>query len=143
MSEHHVLSISDRSAAVWEYVSEDKQQGHREDQLREKDFPSWGVGEVRKALTVRNMPDSVMSPSTLMVGSFDNSLGGGMGMLNSRIGSVQDKGIGLTSKPQFVLYCISGHKMYAGRLPTYDISARDNLHVGHGSGKEVRVFCMV
>ena len=49
----------------------------------------------------------------------------------------QDKGIGMTSKPQFVLYCISGHKMYAGRLPTYDLSARDNIHVGQ-SNREVR-----
>ncbi len=94
VSEHHILSISDRSAAVWEYVSESasssvSQQDASSAYLNrgEKDFSSWGVGEVRRALTVRNMPDSVMSPSTLMVGSFDNSLGGGLGgMLNSRIG---------------------------------------------------------
>jgi hypothetical protein len=92
VSEHHILSISDRSAAVWEYVSESalSQQDASSAYLNrgEKDFSSWGVGEVRRALTVRNMPDSVVSPSTLMVGSFDNSLGGGLGgMLNSRIGT--------------------------------------------------------
>lgn len=150
MSEHHVLSLSDRSAAVWEYISPDQlttphhvnvNQQHAD----HRDFLSYGAGEVHKALTIKNMPDSsggVMSPSTVMVGTFDSSAGmGGMGgMLHGRLGGSQDKGgIGLTSKPQFVLYCISGHKMYAGRLPAYDVSARDNIHLGSnaGSGKEV------
>ena len=43
------------------------------------------------------------------------------------------KGYGMSggnSKPQHVLYCISGHRMYVGRLPAFDLSTRDNVHLG-------------
>lgn len=145
LSENHVLSVSDRAAAVWEYQTEDRLQSNYSSALAngatpaspaaEKDFPSWGQGEVKKALTIKNMPtDSIGSASTLMLGSFENSLGNSLSMMSR--GSAQDKGIGLTSKPQYVLYCISGHKMYAGRLPTYDLSTRDNIHVGASNNRE-------
>ena len=84
-------------------------------------------GEVKKVLNIKNMPDTFFSPSTLMLPALENRGSTGSNGLN------QDKGLGVPSKPQYVLYCISGHKLYAGTLPSYDKLNRDTIHMGNSS----------
>jgi hypothetical protein len=110
---------------------------------------SYATGaDVRKVLTIRNMPsDGSFTASTVMVSAFDQpivgsgGIGGG-GMLDKAGGAYgYGGGHGANSKPQHVLYCVHSHRLYVGRLPSFDVSPRDNVHLGPaaaaaGSGKE-------
>jgi hypothetical protein len=86
-------------------------------------------GEVKKVLNIKNMPDSAFGPSTLMLPALE--VRGSAGMNGMNMG--QDKGMGSSSKPQYVLYCVAGHKLYAGTLPSYDKHNRDVIHMGNSS----------
>ena len=49
------------------------------------------------------------------------------------MGMGQDKGMSGSSKPQHVLYCVAGHKLYAGSLPSYDKHNREMIHMGNNA----------
>ena len=115
-----------------------------------------GIGEVKRSLSIKSATEGVYSSSNLILTSFDSSsvqLGtnapgaingpGGvtMGGGGIRYGGLE-KDIGLSSKPQHVLYCLSGHKLYSGFLPTFDVTSRDRINVTSSFGKEVRQFGM-
>lgn len=110
-----------------------------------------GIGDVKRALSIKSGAEGIYSPSNLIVTSFDSaslqfganvpgaisgpggvSMGGG----GIRYGGL-DKDIGLSSKPQHVLYCLSGHKMYSGFLPSFDVSSRDRIHLTSNYSREV------
>lgn len=110
-----------------------------------------GIGEVKRSLSIKSGAEGIYSPSNLIVTSFDSaslqfgtnvpgaisgpggvSMGGG----GIRYGGL-DKDIGLSSKPQHVLYCLSGHKMYSGFLPSFDVSSRDRIHLTSNYSREV------
>lgn len=106
-----------------------------------------GIGEVRRVLNIKNASsDGVYTASNILMSSFDNISTGGNSSShgpNAAMSSMKytalDKELGLTCKPQHILYCLSGHKMFSTFLPSFDLSSRDrvNIGVGHG-GKEVR-----
>lgn len=110
-----------------------------------------GIGEVRKSLNIKSASDGVYSPSNLILTSFDSSslqIGAtGPGTINGpggvsiggggiRYGGL-DRDIGLSSKPQHVLYCLSGHKMYSGFLPAFDVSSRDRINFTSNAANQV------
>jgi hypothetical protein len=127
-----------------------------------KDFPNpintnglvglGGVGEVKKVLAIKNMPDSshaFLQPNTVLVNTFDQVVGiGGLsaGMSNIRGGST-DKGFSMQSRPKFVMYGIAGHKMYSSRLPAYDANSRENnnllTNIGNLPREVIIYFCFI
>ena len=88
-------------------------------------------GDVKKVLNIKNMPDTAFTPSTLMLPALE--LRGASSMSGMNHLSSQEKGLGMPSKPQYVLYCISGHKLYAGTLPSYDKHNRETIHLGNST----------
>jgi hypothetical protein len=189
LSDKHVLAVSERSAAVWEYNADETPRAKarksyaprtashthgeaerwaagaaesgphetsagavtgtqkdyyyqsatgtmaatREAAAKEKDASMLmglgDAGEVKKVLNIRNMPDSAFSASTLMLPALE--VRGSSGMNGMNMG--QDKGLGGSSKPQYVLYCVAGHKLYAGTLPSYDKHNRELIHMGNNA----------
>mmetsp|Transcript_21852 Transcript_21852/g.36906 ORF Transcript_21852/g.36906 Transcript_21852/m.36906 type:complete len:262 (+) Transcript_21852:3-788(+) len=105
-----------------------------------------GQGEVRKVLNIKNMPDGQLSASTVMLpaleyrgtggGGYGGGSGGGFSHLyrsDTRSGGAGASSLGLLApKPQHVLYCIAGHKLHAGSLPSYDKNNRETIHLGAG-----------
>jgi len=85
-------------------------------------------GEVKKVLNVKNMPDMPFNASTLMLPALEVRGSSSMNGMNS-----QEKGLGMPSKPQYGLYCIAGHKLYAGTLPSYDKHNREMIHMGNNA----------
>jgi hypothetical protein len=198
LSDKHVLAVSERSAAVWEYTADETPRakvrrsyaprtashthgeaerwatgaadsgphetsagavtgtqkdyyyqsgagtgatmGARECPTKEKDASMLmglgDAGEVKKVLNIKNMPDSAFSASTLMLPALE--VRGSSGMNGMNMG--QDKGLGGSSKPQYVLYCVAGHKLYAGTLPSYDKHNRELIHMGNNAIVDVRTI---
>ena len=101
--------------------------------------PFWmglgGRGAVHKVLNIENMPNHLSTASTVMISALESRASISFNSMNLS----QEKGIGVPSKPQHILYCISGHKLYAGRLPSFDRSHRDHIHVGAATGRDVRI----
>ena len=93
-------------------------------------------GEVKKVLNVKNMPDTPFTSSTLMLPALEVRGSSSMNGMNS-----QEKGLGMPSKPQYVLYCIAGHKLYAGTLPSYDKHNREMIHMGNNAIVDVS-YCL-
>lgn len=183
LSDKHVLAVSERSAAVWEYTAEEPPRtktkhsyvtrtashaypGHGADanaygpdngadaQPTPREYTHQhgngaGVGamggreagregmlmglgdqgEVKKVLNIKNMPDSLFTASTLMLPALEIR---GSATVNG-MNLSQEKGLGMPSKPQHVLYCIAGHKLYAGTLPSYDKHNRETIHMGNNA----------
>lgn len=194
LSDKHVLSVSERSAAVWEYTADEPirtksrhpyvtrtashahhwphegsaqggaehayfdsaaaQKEHSAHAHLSGNFPGGGVardpsvqgstmlmglgdqGEVKKVLNVKNMPDTPFTSSTLMLPALEVRGSSSMNGMNS-----QEKGLGMPSKPQYVLYCIAGHKLYAGTLPSYDKHNREMIHMGNNAIVDVS-YCL-
>lgn len=110
-----------------------------------------GIGEVKRSLSIKSASEGLYSSSNLILTTFDSSSlqfgsnapgaingpgGVSMGGGGIRYGGLE-KDIGLSSKPQHVMYCLSGHKMYSGFLPTFDVTSRDRINVTSTYGKEV------
>lgn len=192
LSDKHVLAVSERSAAVWEYTAEEPPRtktkhsyvqrtashafpghGHGQDPsaygadggaesapsgreythqysggnatgagvgvsgregggARDREGLLMGLGdqgEVKKVLNIKNMPDSLFTASTLMLPALEIR---GSATVNG-MNLSQEKGLGMPSKPQHVLYCIAGHKLYAGTLPSYDKHNRETIHMGNNA----------
>lgn len=118
--------------------------GVREAAVREKDASSLWMGlgdsgDVKKVLNIKNMPDSAFTASTLMLPALEVR----SSSMNSNMS--QDKGMGSSSKPQHVLYCVAGHKLYAGTLPSYDKHNREMIHMGNNAIVDVSsvlIFCI-
>jgi hypothetical protein len=202
LSERHFLAVSERSAAVWEYISDpvhtpssllqtvpsslnptssilsaganNNETGMltgtstKEPTLYSNGLNATGttntsttcqgfhvglggIGEVRRSLNIKSASEGVYSPSNLILTSFDSSslLFGqnvpgainGPGGVSVSGGGIRygglERDIGLSSKPQHVLHCLSGHKMYSGFLPTFDVSSRDRINLTSVYGREV------
>lgn len=208
LSDKHVLAVSERSAAVWEYTAEEparsksrhpyvtrtashahnwphdpshtgaggaegayydsaggngamngsahaqKEYTHhthpssnpvggllnRDANAQRDGYPSMVMGlgdqgEVKKVLNIKNMPDCPFTSSTLMLPALEVRGSSSMNGMNG-----QEKGLGMPSKPQFVLYCIAGHKLYAGTLPSYDKHNREMIHMGNNAIVDVSVL---
>ena len=205
LSDKHVLAVSERSAAVWEYTAEEParsksrhpyvtrtashaqhwphdptsagaggaegayfdsaggtaamngsthaQREHthpssnpvssllNRDAAAQRDgYPSMVMGlgdqgEVKKVLNIKNMPDCPFTSSTLMLPALEVRGSSSMNGMNG-----QEKGLGMPSKPQYVLYCIAGHKLYAGTLPSYDKHNREMIHMGNNAIVDVSIF---
>lgn len=116
-----------------------------------------GIGEVKRSLNIKSASEGVYSSSNLILTSFDSSSlqlgsnapgaingpgGVAMGGGGIRYGGLE-KDIGLSSKPQHVLYCLSGHKMYSGFLPTFDVTSRDRINITSTYGKEVSTVILL
>ena len=101
LDDKHFISVSERSSYIWSCTGE----------------------EPRRIMTVKNMPDSSTPfyPNTVIVNTFEQSSGGGMGRH-----STYHHDIGSPSHPLHVMYCIAGHKMHAGRIPSLDESKINN-----------------
>ena len=205
LSDKHVLAVSERSAAVWEYTAEEPARsksrhpyvtrtashahkwphdphnmgangadnayfdsaggngamnggthaqkehhassalggsGLNRDATAQRDgyYPNMVMGlgdqgEVKKVLNIKNMPDCPFTSSTLMLPALEVRGSASMNGMNG-----QEKGLGMPSKPQFVLYCIAGHKLYAGTLPSYDKHNREMIHMGNNAIVDVSRF---
>lgn len=186
LSDKHVLSVSERSAAVWEYTAEEAPRvksrrsfvnrtashvhgdaenpttgaengafdaqyagareglgginqgvaGPREKEPNSLHMGLGDTGDVKKVLNIKNMPDSSFTASTLMLPALE--VRGSSSMNSMNMG--QDKGLGSSSKPQYVLYCVAGHKLYAGTLPSYDKHNREMMNLGNGVLGDVSPF---
>ena len=99
-----------------------------------------GVGEFKRVLNIKNTTsDNVCSASNIILSSFDNltaSVPKDSGVSSMKY-SALDKELGLACKPQHILYCIAGHKMFSAFLPAYDTSNRDRMNVIGYERKEV------
>lgn len=93
-------------------------------------------GEVKRVLNIKNIPDSAFTANTLMLPALEVRGSSGMNGMNMS----QDKSMGSSSKPQYVLYCVAGHKLYAGTLPSYDKHNREAIHVGNSGIVDVSNF---
>ena len=164
LSDKHVLSVSDRSAAVWEYNGyqllshQSKKTPYAVQPLNNQQInshtaldevptpvgpkdradPLWmglgGQGEVKKVLSIKNMPvDSIMSSSTILLPEFEYR---GAATVNSLTLS-QEKGVAIPTKLQYVLYCVSGHKLHAAKLPSFDKNLREAINVGNNASNDV------
>lgn len=117
---------------------------------KDRDAPTFhtgigGIGDFRRVLNIKNPNnEGVYAASNILLSSFDNIAGtsnavGGPGALSSMKYSALDKELGLSCKPQHILYCLAGHKMYSTFLPSFDLSSRDRVNIGGAghSAKEV------
>lgn len=97
----------------------------------------YGLGEtgnVRRNLSIRNMPDStLLNTNTVMINGFEQIVGINSNLSLAR-GGTSDKVVGMPSKSKYMMYCIAGHKLYSSRLPTYE--SKGEAH-RHSSMKEV------
>ena len=164
LDEHNFLSIADRSAFVWN-VSEDcwsstfggttslsssaLSSGSISNRFGGTGLSSGvsagdlnGIGasssnfEMQKLFTIRNTPDGSipLSSSTVMLHTFEQNTSSSTGM-----------DIGIPSKPLNVLYCVCGHKMYAGRIPSVDTSLKSNMTMSGSAApmREVSVYLSI
>lgn len=194
LSDKHVLAVSERSAAVWEYNADPtprakarrsfvaraashaatdgdclaagadgvgyegpttanagQQRDHyhgagglggnaRDSTIaRDKEAMVMGLGdggEVKRVLNIKNMPDLSFTANTLMLPALEVRGSSGMSGMNMS----QDKSLGSSSKPQYVLYCVAGHKLYAGTLPSYDKHNREVIHMGNSGIVDVSLL---
>lgn len=161
LSDKHVLSVSDRSAAVWEYNG-NQLLSHQskipyavqplnnqinthvaQDEVptpspKDRADPLWmglgGQGEVKKVLSIKNMPvDNIMSASTILLPEFEYR---GAATVNS-LTLNQEKGVAIPTKLQYVLYCVSGNKLHAAKLPSFDKNLREAINVGNNAVNDV------
>lgn len=131
LSEKNLLSVSERSAFVWNCKNDSADSWMVNGARfplgggRNSIEPAMGMGgaslatfgggsfgmDVSKVLTLKNMPDHPgFTANTVLVQTFEKS--GGSNNLH------QD--MGLPVKTVTALYGMAGHKMYAGKFPTFD-----------------------
>jgi hypothetical protein len=84
LEKHHLLSISDKSARIWEHQK----------------------GKLKLLQPIKGLPESSlgMNANTIILNSYEQ--------LNSFSDTYSS-----FNKPIYALYCLSGHKMCAGRIP--------------------------
>ena len=84
LEKNHLLSISDKSARIWEHQK----------------------GKLKLLQPIKGLPESSlgMNANTIILNSYEQ--------LNSFSDSYSS-----FNKPIYALYCLSGHKMCAGRIP--------------------------
>lgn len=121
-----------------------------------KDAPAFhtgpgGIGDFRRVLNIKNMSsDGVYAASNVILSSFDNisanhSAAASSSAMSSMKYTALDKELGLSCKPQHILYCLAGHKMFSAFLPSFDLSGRDRVVLGAGGGhsnKEVSTLLL-
>ncbi|RYH21172.1 hypothetical protein EON65_21325 [archaeon] len=101
-----------------------------------------GVGDFKRVLNIKNTTsDNVCNASNIILSSFDNLTASVPkdSAVSSMKYSALDKELGLASRPQHILYCIAGHKMFSAFLPAYDTSNRDRMNVTGYERKEVSI----
>jgi hypothetical protein len=126
LDERSFVSIADKSAYVWGCADDAWSSAFggysKHSMWASSSFHSGAAGsdsaschtgfEMQRLLAIRNTPDGSIpiSGSTTVLHTFEQNSSSSTGM-----------DIGVPSKPLNVLYCVCGHKMYAGRIPSLEM----------------------